>query len=61
MAISQGKRSRIVNTSRVLREIWINKDISRIQIAANLHLDKSTISSIVSELLELGVVKETTQ
>lgn len=38
MAISQGKRSRIINTSRVLREIWINKDISRIQIAVNLHL-----------------------
>ena len=57
----RGKRSRIVNTSRVLREIWMSKEISRIQIASSLQLDKSTISSIVSELIELGVVKETSQ
>ena len=33
MPIAHRKRSRIINTSRVLREIWINKDISRFQIA----------------------------
>jgi hypothetical protein len=54
----QVKKSRIFNTSRVMREIWINKEISRIQIAKNLGLDKSTISSIVSELLEIGIITE---
>jgi hypothetical protein len=53
------KRSRALNTSRVLEDIWINQEISRIQIAKNLDLDKSTISSIVTELLEIGVIKET--
>ena len=57
--VARIKRSRIINTSRVLREIWINKEISRIQIAKNLHLDKSTISSIVSELIDSGVISET--
>jgi predicted NBD/HSP70 family sugar kinase len=41
-----------------MREIWINKQISRIQIAKNLGLDKSTISSIVAELLESRIIVE---
>ena len=45
------KRNRVLNTSRVLRDIWVNQETSRIQIARNLDLDKSTISSIVTELL----------
>jgi predicted NBD/HSP70 family sugar kinase len=52
------KRSRMLNTSRVMREIWTNKAISRIQIAKNLALDKSTISSIVASLLHSGIIKE---
>jgi predicted NBD/HSP70 family sugar kinase len=52
------KSSRTSNTARVIREIWINKQISRIQIAKNLRLDKSTVSSIVSDLLSTGIVKE---
>jgi predicted NBD/HSP70 family sugar kinase len=52
------KRNRLLNTSRVMREIWINKHISRIQIAKNLGLDKSTISSIVARLLKDGIIKE---
>jgi predicted NBD/HSP70 family sugar kinase len=56
--MAQIKRSRLMNTSRVMREIWINKEISRIQIAKNLGLDKSTISSIVTELIDTGIIKE---
>ena len=52
------KRSRLINTSHVMREIWINKSISRIQIAKNLGLDKSTISSIVADLLNAGILEE---
>ncbi|HUX21179.1 MAG TPA: ROK family transcriptional regulator [Spirochaetia bacterium] len=53
------KRNRVVNTSLVLREIWTHHEISRVQIARNLDLDKSTITSVVSELLERGLVEET--
>jgi predicted NBD/HSP70 family sugar kinase len=41
-----------------MREIWMNKAISRIQIAKNLNLDKSTISSIVTDLLEYRIIQE---
>jgi predicted NBD/HSP70 family sugar kinase len=56
--LKQLKRSRFLNTSRVMREIWINKEISRVQIARNLNLDKSTISSIVAELLDDNIIRE---
>ncbi len=56
--MAQPKRSRLLNTSRVMREVWINKEISRIQIAKNLGLDKSTVSSIVAQRLENGILKE---
>ena len=45
-----------INTSQVLRCIWLNKGISRIQIAKVLQMDKSTVSKIVSSLLEIGIV-----
>jgi predicted NBD/HSP70 family sugar kinase len=54
------KRTRHINTSQVIRQIWTHGEISRVQIAKNLELDKSTISSIVSELLEIGIISETT-
>lgn len=53
------KRNREANSANVLREIWIHKRISRVQIARNLDLDKSTITGIVSEFLDRGLVKET--
>lgn len=55
------KSTRFINASRVLRSIWIHKDTSRIQIARDLNLDKSTISSIISELLRIGIVSETAE
>lgn len=53
------KRTKLINTSRVMREIWTNRETSRIDIARTLGLDKSTVSSIVNELLDLGVIHET--
>jgi len=52
------KRTKLINTSRVMREIWISRETSRVDIARTLGLDKSTISAIVSDLLELGVIRE---
>ena len=44
-----------------MREIWINREISRVDIARSLGLDKSTISNNVNELLEMGVIVESSE
>jgi len=44
-----------------MREIWINRETSRIDIAKSLGLDKSTISNNVNELLERGVIVESSE
>ncbi len=59
--MAQVKKSHRINTSRVLREIWLHREISRIQIAKNLDLDKSTVSGIVTALLHTGIISETAQ
>lgn len=55
------KRTKVINRSRIMREIWINREISRIDIARSLGLDKSTISNNVNELLEMGVIVESSE
>lgn len=54
---------RTVNTNtanriRVLRTIWLNEGISRIEIAELLGLDKSTITNIVSALQKKQIITE---
>ncbi len=51
-------RTKIINTTRVMRQIWTNKTISRVNIARSLNLNKSTVSNIITSLLEEGVVIE---
>lgn len=46
------------NISLVAKEIWKNKEVSRIEIARNLNLYRSTVTNIISFLLASGVVKE---
>ncbi len=46
------------NIRRVLRSVWKTKGISRIDLAAALALDKSTITKIVSQLMDAGLVFE---
>ncbi len=48
-----------LNVSRILRLIWQEKRISRIEIAGVLKIDKSTVTKIISELTRLGLVRET--
>lgn len=55
------RRHRNINTSRILRELWVSHTISRVELARNLNLNKSTISQIVGELIERGVVKEVSE
>ncbi len=46
-----------LNISRVLRLIWQMKGISRIEIAQQLGIDKSTVTKIVSSLEEIGIIR----
>ena len=55
------KRTKIINRSRIMREIWINREISRTKIARSLNLDKSTVSNNVNELLDRGVIVESSE
>ena len=55
------KRPRIINTSRIIREIWRSPQVSRIELARRLQLNKSTITNIVNELIEDGLIQETTE
>lgn len=47
-----------INVSRILRLVWQKNGISRIEIAAQLGLDKSTVTKIIASLLEIGIVTE---
>lgn len=46
---------------KVLRLIWSRKYISRVEIANELGMDKSTITKIVNELKSVNIIRETTQ
>ena len=50
------KRNKKLNIARILRAIWLKPGISRIDIARELGLDKSTVTLIVNELIEMGLV-----
>jgi len=47
-----------VKRIRVARTVWKNSGISRVELASALGLDKTTISTIVGEFLELGILEE---
>ncbi len=46
-----------INIRRILRQIWYNDGISRVDIARELDLGKSTVTKIVAALLEKGIVR----
>ena len=48
-----------INVSRILRIIWQHKGISRIEIAAELGIDKSTVTKITATLIDMGLICET--
>lgn len=47
-----------INVSRILRLIWQKRGISRIEIASQLGINKSTVTKIVSSLKKIGLVLE---
>lgn len=48
----------VVNRTRILREIWRTPGISRVEIASNLNLNKSTITKILNKLIEIKIVRD---
>ena len=52
------KITKVINTSNVLKTIWNNLGISRIDIAKELKLDKSTVTVIVNNLIDKNYVME---
>ncbi len=48
-----------VNTTRALQQIWLSGGTTRVDLADQLGLVKSTVSRIVSLLLEQGIIRET--
>lgn len=46
------------NSTRILKLIWKQRGVSRIEIAHRLDVDKSTVSKLVGELMERGLVEE---
>ncbi len=47
------------NTRRVLQQIWISGGTTRVALAKELGLVKSTVSRIISMLLDDGIVRQT--
>ena len=45
------------NTSRVLRQLWLNPGISRAEIADRLGLNRSTLTHIIKNLTDQGLVR----
>ena len=46
-----------INASRVLKILWQNRKLSRIDISRILNLDKSTVTKIVSTLQEKNIIE----
>lgn len=61
MAIDHRNLSRINNRKLVLQQLFNNRETSRAEIARQLNLNKSTVSSIYAELDELGLIQEVRQ
>jgi predicted NBD/HSP70 family sugar kinase len=52
------KRQNDINFTMVLRTIWLQRGISRSEIARVLGLDKSTVTNLVVKLMDLAIVSE---
>ncbi len=52
------RRTRIINSSRVIRELWVTGSMSRAALAKSLDMNKSSMTAIVEELLRFNVIRE---
>lgn len=56
---SNSKQNKALNLRLVLSEIVTQGPISRVEISRRTHLTKQTITNMVEELLEIGLIEET--
>jgi len=56
--MAKNKEIQLQNAASILRSVWMNREISRIEISRNVNLNKSTVTKMVSTLLEQGIVQE---
>lgn len=54
--MADSNRLHSINTSRIIRAIWLNPGISRIKVAEILDLDRSTVTKIMQGILDRGIV-----
>jgi len=57
--LADSNRLHSINTSRILRTIWLNPEISRIKVAEILDLDRSTVTKIMQVIMDRGLVVTT--
>ncbi|WP_281543531.1 ROK family transcriptional regulator [Grimontia sp. SpTr1] len=55
------KLSRTTNTAGIINSLWQSPGVSRIDVAAKLGLDKSTVTKTVNHLLDIGMILEQPQ
>ena len=58
MPASNNVFQRNANTSLIAQLIWRQEGLSRVDISRQLQLNKSTVSNIISYLMEVGLVHE---
>ena len=51
------KRDKKSNISKVLHALWIHKNASRVQISRSIGLDKSTVTNIINEMIDIGLIR----
>jgi len=57
--MSMPRRTRIITSSRVIHQLWLDEDLSRAELAKLLDLNKSSMSNIVQDLIDQKIVIET--
>jgi len=58
-SVAGTRDSGLRSASRIFRSIWRRPNISRVEIADKLSLDKSTVTNQVNRLMGLGLIAET--
>ena len=51
------KRDKKNNITRILHALWVNRGISKVDIARAIDLDKSTVTKIVNELSDINLIR----
>lgn len=59
MKVSQTKDIRAQNRLTILNNILAKQPVSRAEVAYNMQLNKATVSTIVKEWIDMGLVQET--